>query len=454
MVIKRILLTFSFFMVVLWCTTTTSESASLYQVSPVGTFTPPSLLTVTMFRLTASGGSTGDQCTLSDTSFGCTAFVGNPSYNYPYSTNPALVLFETDYLLDVVPQEMGLFYHPTALHAQAVAARSYAYWHHHQDSAVNNSISFQAFIPYKFESLTPATFPNQSSTPCSSNNLNTNQLLICGATAPRHYISYEGSLPAFTEFAADAYANTVNHPQLGNHPYMLGVADPISTACDANNFGHQRGMSQEGASRWARGNQCSYAGAGNIPWSVRWEHGEQILTHYYTGIQIRDVNNSSNVITPNARWVPLEIDWKTAGNQPPQLYHGSNHSIRVRVQNTGVGNWNCTYPFFTYNLRYQWRRAGQVHTALDTLQSLCPLAKGNNQWVDLTLSNIPNWGPGAYTLRLDMVTTNATGATCSDVQAASSTTELWFGDDCGWPPYEVAFCVDGPCRTYLPYLKK
>ncbi len=51
-----------------------------------------------------------------DTRYGCTAFPGeNSEYPYPYSTNPATVSIEDDYLLDVVPREMGTYYHPLAL---------------------------------------------------------------------------------------------------------------------------------------------------------------------------------------------------------------------------------------------------------------------------------------------------------------------------------------------------
>jgi peptidoglycan hydrolase-like amidase len=67
-----------------------------------------------------------------DTRYGCTAFDKDhyPSAQvrpYPYATNPATVSIEDDYLLDVVAREMGPSYHPLALRAQTIVARTYAY---------------------------------------------------------------------------------------------------------------------------------------------------------------------------------------------------------------------------------------------------------------------------------------------------------------------------------------
>lgn len=144
-------------------------------------FTLPSEITVYMYRLNSDGSKyqPEEPCSSGNTNWGCTAFDKDhypPEQRrpYPYATNPVTVSIESDYLLDVVPQEMnpGLF-HPTALRAQAIAARSFAYWHIHQGSNINNSIQFQAFIPYKFESLNSGE-----------------QQAISDAIAPRYYVSY------------------------------------------------------------------------------------------------------------------------------------------------------------------------------------------------------------------------------------------------------------------------
>lgn len=304
------------------------------EASPSAAYSPPSQITVWMYRLTGAGGIQPPPtlCSSGDASFGCTAFAGDSNHAYPYSTNPVTIPIETDYLLDVVPQEMGTYYHPVALQAQAIAARSYAYWHIHQGSTINNSTQFQAFIPYKFESLPPVTFPNNPGDPCASNNLNNNQRIICGAVAPRHYISYgtypNDDLPAFTEFSADVWGRT----DPGSQPYLVAVDDPISTGCDANNFGHGRGMSQEGASRWARGNRCSYPGQGDDPWSVRWERTEQILVHYYTGVHIRDAGNNNALLTPSYRWNPLQIDWARLTTVPLRCLTAGHTPSRWRCK--------------------------------------------------------------------------------------------------------------------------
>ncbi|MER3513848.1 MAG: hypothetical protein C4310_05215, partial [Chloroflexota bacterium] len=204
------------------------------------------------------------------------------------------------------------------------------------------------FVPYYFESLPPATFPDNPSNPCASSNLNTNQRIVCGAVAPRYYISYgtypNDDLPAFTEFSADVWGRTV----AGGQPYLIAVDNPISTGCDANNYGHGRGMSQEGASRWGRGNQCSWSGRGDQPWSVRWARPEQILVHYYTGVHIRDANNGNTILTPNERWNPLHIHWGTPNNQPPVLYHGQVYNLPIQIQNTGIADWTCGYPDYSF----------------------------------------------------------------------------------------------------------
>lgn len=411
-------------------------------VVPTSLFTPPMNITVRMYRLFSGGASTGILCSSTDTSYGCTAFVGDPNRPYPYGVNnPVTIPIETDYLLDVVPREMGTYYHPTALQAQAIAARSYAYWHIRRGSTINNSAQFQVFIPYTFESLNPANFPNNPSNPCASTNLNNAQRIICNAVAPRYYVSYgtppNDDLPAFTEFSADVLNRTVS----GGQPYLVAVDDPISSGCDANTYGHGRGMSQEGASRWARGNRCSYAGQGDDPWNVRWERAEQILVHYYTGVHIRDASNNNVRLTPSYRWNPLQINWGTPNNRPPTMYRGNTYPLTVEVQNTGISDWTCGYPHFSYELRYRWAKPGFREVMGSGWASVCGTPKGDpSPTVNLTIQDIPNWGPGAYTIRFDIYVTSAYG-------------NFWFRDY-GWPSYDVSVCVDGPCKVYIPLVLK
>ncbi len=179
-------------------------------------------------------------------------------------------------------------------------------------------------------------------------------------------------------------------------------------------------MSQRGASRWAYGNR----GAQNTEdaWSVRWTRPEQILTHYYTGIHIRDAQDP---LTPSFRWSPLQIDWGAA--EQTALLAGSAYSITLQVQNTGVSTWDCTYPNFNYALTYRWI-GPETYDGTQSM-SLCGLAPGAATFKTLTLADVPVL-PGAYTLRFDVAVTSASG-------------NFRFSE-VGWPAYSVGARV---CAT-------
>lgn len=129
---------------------------------PNAFFSPPSTIRVVMYHLDpANGASLNIPCTSNDNSYGCTAASNLGSYPFG-STNPVTVQIEgtavnNRYLRDVIPQEMSPgTHHALAVQAQAVAARTYAYWHIQQGSQINNSTQFQAFIPRKYDSLSAA----------------------------------------------------------------------------------------------------------------------------------------------------------------------------------------------------------------------------------------------------------------------------------------------------------
>jgi len=93
---------------------------------------PPDTMTVKMYQLNPdNGSSTGKLCNDANnnkTQYGCTAIVNNNDFAYPYASSTPTIPIETDYLLDVVAQEMGPQSHlPQALKVQAIAARTYAY---------------------------------------------------------------------------------------------------------------------------------------------------------------------------------------------------------------------------------------------------------------------------------------------------------------------------------------
>ena len=416
-------------------------------------FTPPGSITVTMHRLFyPGGGRRAIPCTIDppDVKWGCTWFDEDHHpqdiHPYPYTSNPITVSIETDYLLDVVPQELGTYYHPTALHAQAIAARSYAYYKIDNGFDMDNSSSGnQAFIPYKFEGLFPETFPDNEHDPCASGNLNTGQQIVCDAVASHTYISYgtgpNDDSPAFTEFHADTYAQTTTHPeQSTQYPYMLGVQDPISTACDANDFGHGHGMSGEGASRWAHGNQCSQSAAGNTPWSVQWEHAEQILVHYYTNIHLRDADGAQ--LTDGYRWNPLSIDWHTPDNQPPTMEQGSAYSVTVQVQNTSVYDWPVGGQT-AVALSYLWAKPGfEEKPSLNRDQITVEIPQGDPPYTfTLSIDDLPDWGPCPYWLKFDVLIT--------------WDRDYWFSETYDWPTHDVAINVGETCEPiFIPLLLK
>ncbi len=217
-----------------------------------------------MYQLDPFGGSLGIQCQVDppDTHFGCTAIANDNNHAYPYSSNPHNVIIENDYLLDVISQEMSpeVYPQPVALSAQFIAARSYVnYYINNPPADFNNSTQFQAFIPYRFENLSPITFPDNSIEPCGSTNLNGNQRYVCNAAASKSYIAQAvnnpNNLAAKALFTADRVSQSLDGTF--DKPYLKSVPDPISTTCDSNNEGPGYGFSQEGAVRWARGNQCA-----------------------------------------------------------------------------------------------------------------------------------------------------------------------------------------------------
>lgn len=109
------------------------------------------------------------------------------------------------------------------------------------------------------------------------------------------YAPEPGKGPIFAEFSADAYLRTMP----GDYDYLRSVEDPISydpdiTGIISDTHAHQRGLSQNGASRWGFGNSSRHGSA--TPWPVRWEDYRQILVHYYTGVHI--VDSQGNTHTP------------------------------------------------------------------------------------------------------------------------------------------------------------
>ena len=361
---------------------------------------PPSqsdtTIVVQMYILFDDGSSTGSLCYEGSTDYGCTAFDRDhypPAQVRPYlyKANPATVSIEDDYLLDVVPREMGPSgHHPLALRAQAIAARTYAYcaihaWEQQGGEGegtywgnclreIDNSNSFQVFVPYHFDTLT-----------------SDDQQAIQNAVVEVVYLSDADDAdrgPIFAEFSADAYLETLP----GDYTYLQGVKDPISydqaiPGIISATGAHQRGMSQNGANRWAYGNSSQY-GAGD-PWSVRWADYRQILAHYYTGIHLRDTEGS--IFTPDDRWNLLEHAI------PTTMLAGEVSLATVQVQNTSTEDW-----YDNVVLGWQWTAPEATPDPGGEWEGGLPLAVTQGATSMSTVAITAPAVGGTYALHLDV----------------------------------------------------
>lgn len=386
---------------------------ALPQIGLLQSYDPPTMIYVRLWHLNDDGSRSQPyiECASGHTDYGCVA-IGSGRF-YPYDTNPALVDVENDYLLDVVPREMDpRFYDSTAVSAQAIAARSFAYYWNNQGFNLSNSTDSQVFVPYTFEQWLGPNYPSNSNTPCQSSDLNTAQQTICNAVLSRYYIAANNSdQPAKTEFSSDIFSVT----QPGDQPYLQSVQDPISTVCDSliGIYGNNRGMSQEGASRWARGNQCASGGDANTAWPVKWTDYRQILVHYYTGVDI--LNTGGGKVAPDDRWNLL---WH---NIPVQITSGQAIQANVWLQNTSTIGWTDA------KLGYQWIDS-QSNSGPWTEINLPSMPPSDDENILISIMAPPIGG--TYTLRLDVK--RADGA--------------WFSD-AGWIDAKIAVGITGPTPT-------
>jgi len=213
--------------------------------------------------------------------------------------------------------------------------------------------------------------------------------------------------------------------------WLKAVYDPVSEGFSPTNPEFYYGMGQQGSKRWAWGE--SDAGQTFPQW-----HHFQILTHYYTGIQIRD--SSGNVLTPSYRWVPLRALWGFLPD-PPALSPNATTIIDIIPQNSGAVDWPAgALPA----LAGQWQAFDGTVVKTDTI-SLSPnqtVLQGSDAatqqlWVTAPLTS------GSYSLMIDMIDTGGN----------------YFHDrEPGWPWFTLNYeiCVN-PCPKiyiYLPMILK
>lgn len=419
-------------------------------------YAPPDNITLIMYQLDDAGSAAPDYipCTPGSLINGCTADPGNTDRAYPFASSTITVTIDGTaaddrYLRDVVAQEMSPSTHlPVAVEAQAIAARTYAYWHIETDAvtpgAIDNSNAYQVFLPYRYDQF-------------SANE----QAVLAAALQNRqymsNYITYTVNIygqnvslgerePIFAEFFADVPTETVTSPTF---PYLASIAEPISTHPDVPLNGHGRGLSQNGAGRWVRGSssfRCDPAPAPcpgippTIPhyaWSVRWSNVKQILTHYYTSIHLRDAAGA--ITTPTRRWVPLEIFGLESPTDTINLCRGGRTGFGAEIQNTGVLGWGSNA--FDLSYRPSWSiPTGQGAEAA----TYVPAVASGATTTTLVFVNVPDYVTnGSYTMELDM----------RAFSTANPGDFRWFSED-GWDSYMVNVEVTGDCEAiYLPLIQ-
>ncbi len=376
----------------------------------------PSQISVTMYHLDLEFGGEIKQpptlCEWLERADGC----GEAGTQYPYPNSIAVVDVENDYLLDVLPREMSVIenHPPTlqALQAQAIAARSVGAWKFALNNNVNNSIDYQVFIPYAYE---------------YHNKIEDREMvkgLISSAVSSTNgqYLSYQGS-PIDAEFGSDMKDRTVDEFPLTPDPnfvakdYLKGIEDPISTTCGAQLNSNGYGMSQLGAYRWSRGNQCAIGGDANSLWPVTWDDYRQILAHYYTGIDFLD--GSGNKFAPDDRWNLLNH------NALPEMDLGGSQTITLAIQNTSTSDWDNDV-FLVWKWAPVCLRSGQLDDEWQPQLPLAPvpLKADQGQLVDpaptITIQAPPDGG--MYMLYVDLKKNNV---------------RFHDGPNGGWPDAEI-----------------
>ncbi len=270
--------------------------------------------------------------------------------------------------------------------AQAVASRTYTYQRILENYTINNSANLHVFLPYKFETL------SQTEKNRLVEAMRHRYYMTPGTDNPNTAVN-EAIYPILAMYGADNRSMTTQGTPEGQtaNPstnYLSSIADPINNlyGCwlddlngngqpDSGEYGTNDngacgtgngGMSSKGASRWSYGHTSSNGPAAighpNYPhdaggygdfWSVRWQEAAQVLTHYYTGIHIRDANDANNVVkTPVRRWAPLEIFGLSNPTESRTLCKNSASGFGVEVQNTGVFAWGANV--FELSYRPSW----------------------------------------------------------------------------------------------------
>lgn len=416
-------------------------------------FVPPENITLTMYRLEENSGDKVVPfalCRPNDQSYGCTANTEQLQYEYPYLTSTITISIDGidgpdndeyayAYLWDLVTVELGMHttdgsfptidhYVPhSAIEAQAIAARTYAYHRTTYVGTIDNSNTYHVYLPNSYRAL-----------------LSAEQQEDVRLGTQRHLYLAESntSFPIDAQYGADNDEDTTEgSPTLvSGINYLSSVQDPIS-ALEGVDFGTDRGgMSSRGARRWAYGYQRYIPNTNSTVdrWNVRWDDSFQILTHYYTGIHLRDANNPSATVSaiPDARWVPLNVHWYTEnGNSPEDLCVGGAIPLEIWVQNTGTSTWASGGSIV---MGYEELPGQQVQAATNgTAYPLQPIAPGETYTATLIYQAPSGVADGHIVApRFEML------------QGTTPFSQLEVGKS--WPDYSAQITMRDCEQVYLP----
>jgi hypothetical protein len=180
-----------------------------------------------------------------------------------------------NYVKRVTPHEVYTTWESEALKAQAVAARSFAWWYTLRPAGEGYDLSDTTYHQYMCDTTAPTT--------------------DAAVDATRgQYIAYQGDI-IFAQFSAENGSPTRD----GGRPYLRSVDDPVGFGQEL--YGHGWGMSQWGAQRWAL--------------RYKWNY-EQILTHYYTGVTVeRPANSGPTPAEPAGSVVRPWLGWYVNSNR-------------------------------------------------------------------------------------------------------------------------------------------
>ena len=238
-------------------------------------------------------------------------------------------------------------------------------------------------------------------------------------TEPRWLGQETGHSERFPEELRRYPLRTITNP---GYSYLVQVEDPISSHPAIIQDGHGHGLSQKGASRWARGNLSYNINTDLGAWSVSWPDRTQILTHYYTGIHVRDAASSNAIQTPDRRFNVLWTQWARPSGYPTGLCS----RVDVWLHNTGTTTWQPT----EIGVGYCWGATCSMAGYLP--RQVIP---GADLLIPLTV------GPGAGYLYIDLY-----------YKPVGQGSPTWFGP--AWPRQLIGnFTVVRSCR-YLPAIER